>query len=375
MALNHSPSVVTNGLVLYYDMNNTQKSFKGAPTTNSVTSSDTMTGWNNYYRTLTSSTFITEFGTTGYRFTNQPSWNGVVRGVTIPSTGIYTFSAWFRYLGGSAANNGATVYISGWGGGDSAVSIDKSLVGVWQRKSITLNCTNTSMYLFIISYGGTDNGTGNPDFSSWEVTMPQAEPGTYATPYVNGTRSNTQAIVDLTNNNTITASSLTYAADNTFSFNGTNNYIDAGNLSSIQLPTAITMEAWINPNSTTGLGNIMAKNSNSGYRFRIQSGVLWWYVSGSSAIGGSVPNSSWSHCVVTGDSTGLKAYVNTVLVASNTAAFAPADATTGSLYIGTVSPSSEIFDGKIGVAKIYNRALSATEVSQNFNALRGRYGL
>ena len=34
MSLGHLPSIVTNGLVLYYDMNNTKKSWKGAPTVN-----------------------------------------------------------------------------------------------------------------------------------------------------------------------------------------------------------------------------------------------------------------------------------------------------------------------------------------------------
>jgi len=32
-------------------------------------------------------------------------------------------------------------------------------------------------------------------------------------------------------------------------------------------------------------------------------------------------------------------------------------------------------DGNISVVQVYNRALSAAEVSQNFNALRGRYGI
>jgi hypothetical protein len=31
--------------------------------------------------------------------------------------------------------------------------------------------------------------------------------------------------------------------------------------------------------------------------------------------------------------------------------------------------------GQIPVVKIYNRTLSASEVTQNFNAYRGRYGL
>jgi hypothetical protein len=33
------------------------------------------------------------------------------------------------------------------------------------------------------------------------------------------------------------------------------------------------------------------------------------------------------------------------------------------------------FNGRIAVAMIYDRALSAGEITQNFNALRGRYGL
>ena len=33
------------------------------------------------------------------------------------------------------------------------------------------------------------------------------------------------------------------------------------------------------------------------------------------------------------------------------------------------------FQGKIAVALLYDRQLSATEQTQNFNALRGRFGL
>ena len=40
---------------------------------------------------------------------------------------------------------------------------------------------------------------------------------------------------------------------------------------------------------------------------------------------------------------------------------------------GTVSGSN--FGGNISVVMAYNRALSAAEITQNFNALRGRYGL
>jgi hypothetical protein len=59
---------------------------------------------------------------------------------------------------------------------------------------------------------------------------------------------------------------------------------------------------------------------------------------------------------------------------------------TGSLYWTLSSSSSyyvgrhwlygtQILDGNIAQVSIYNRALSADEVSQNFNALRWRYGV
>ena len=372
------PEIATGGLVFSFDQGNTQKSWKGPPATNVIPNADIMSGWSNYYRTTASSTFITEFGTTGYRLTTQPSWNGIYKDITLSATGTYTFSAWFRYLGGSPSNNGATVYISGWGGGDSAVGLDKTLTGVWQRKSITLNCTTTTPRFYIISYGGTDNGTGNPDNSSWEVTMPQAEAGSVATPFVAGTRSTTQAILDLTRLNTITATSLTYASNGAFEFAGpgSGNYLDCGNSTHLQIATNVTLEAWVKADTSNGLGNIIQKNGNGGYRMRIENQNFWMYAGGNyvTQTNGGCTNNVWHHVVAVFSSTGLRAYVDGVLVASNSTAYNQ-NPTIGNMQIGTVGDSAELFDGRIDIAKVYNIALTADEVSKNFNALRGRFGV
>jgi hypothetical protein len=45
------------------------------------------------------------------------------------------------------------------------------------------------------------------------------------------------------------------------------------------------------------------------------------------------------------------------------------------VYIGNVSGSGFPYKGDIATTQIYNRALSQSEVQQNFNALRGRYNL
>ena len=69
------------------------------------------------------------------------------------------------------------------------------------------------------------------------------------------------------------------------------------------------------------------------------------------------------------------AYRNSVLVSTLTAPFSstPSSQTVGIGYIyqgGWTSAKINIYS-----AKIYNRALSQTEIYQNFNALRGRFGV
>jgi hypothetical protein len=176
---------------------------------------------------------------------------------------------------------------------------------------------------------------------------------------------------------TLTSNNLVYNTDNTFSFNGTNSYIDCGNPVSTQLTKAVTMEAWVKPTSSSGLGNIICKNQNAGYRMRIQNGALWCHTNGVAAAsaGTACPNGVWVHCVATMGPSGYKVYVNGVLSGSTATAWSPPDTVNGNLYLGCYAPSSETFDGTIAVARIYSKELSATEIQQNFNAQRSRYGI
>lgn len=393
MGLALSPSVVTNGLRFYYDMYNKFKSFKGAPTTNQISSATAFSGWSYYWRTDYINTFTTEFGTTGYRISGNPSWNGLYRGISIPSTGTYTFSAWFRYWGGTGNNNGATVYISGWGGGDSANALDKTKIGVWQRVSLTLNCTNTSMTFYLISYGG--DSSGRADCSTWDVTMPQVESGSFATGFVDGTRSNTQAIYDLTNNNTITATSLTYASDDTFSFNPANsNYIDSVTSSGLTGTGSWTMEAWfkingapsnpswqnviVDTDATGGSANMIAVDYG-GYHGGSQNQLLY---TTRPSTGGSYTNlfgpiltqGTYYHvAVVRNSTTDTKLYVNGIL--NNTYSGNMPTATQPLVRVGRWTDGTNYSNATIPVVKIYNRNLSDSEVLQNFNAQRRLYGV
>ena len=51
---------------------------------------------------------------------------------------------------------------------------------------------------------------------------------------------------------------------------------------------------------------------------------------------------------------------------------------TSAVFIGAINPSiipGALYDGRISNTSIYNRALSATEIQQNFNSVRSRFGI
>lgn len=50
-------------------------------------------------------------------------------------------------------------------------------------------------------------------------------------------------------------------------------------------------------------------------------------------------------------------------------------ATSAQFRIGTNTIGTEQFNGRIFITQVYNRALSDTEITQNFNATRGRFGV
>ena len=84
---------------------------------------------------------------------------------------------------------------------------------------------------------------------------------------------------------------------------------------------------------------------------------------------------TWYQLVYTlagGAGTTCNAYVNATSVGSGT--YSSAIATSGTLYI-LGDAGTEITSCYCSIARVYNRALSVTEITQNFNALRGRYGI
>ena len=190
----------------------------------------------------------------------------------------------------------------------------------------------------------------------------------------------------LGNNGTL-VNSPTYSSANSgsFLFNGTNQYVTLG--SSLSGTLAGTISFWIKLTNTitTGYaGNQRPWGKNADFECR------WGGTGGTpdrslaTDIGGILSlvsvqntwlNTVWYNITIVynGATNSSALYVQAVLDATATAGNVTGLA--GDWNIGATFNASGLLNGQISQFSIYNRALSATEVVQNFNAIRGRFGI
>lgn len=391
MAVFSGPEIPNNGLVFYYDMHNTQRSWKGKPTTNLVASPYNL---------------LTGFGkAAGVTVTNNVATN--VDGAQ--TVGLVTGTGWLAYTGASTTNGqqytttwvirkaaASTTIAFGWGGAHQGNLTTftfnlqtGAFTGVTQAAGEIYGLRSIGDF-WVVYYSSTLSA-GNAYYPQITIGTGvnvyfggiQIEAGSVSSPIVTGTRSSTQALLDLTNNNTIVANSLTYASNNTFSFNGTTDRIYTSTNTTYGNNT--TWEAWVSRTASLDTYNtfmgrylpyfgIMSDNKII-FSNRLGGTQQTVYSTGFTAV-----NNTWYHLVFTtefdGTNTTSRIYINGVLNNSRTAAGAQGNeayAFTVGIWYPTVTTSP--FQGRVDSVKVYNRTLTAAEISQSFEATRSRYNL
>ena len=83
----------------------------------------------------------------------------------------------------------------------------------------------------------------------------------------------------------------------------------------------------------------------------------------------------WTHLAFTASPTRYNLYINGGLVSSTEPIAGNFGATSGNFAVGNDLSNTWRTRGNIASIRVYNRALSATEVAQNYNSLKDRYGL
>jgi Concanavalin A-like lectin/glucanases superfamily len=403
MSAGNGPSVATTGLVFYYDMSNTQKSWLGSPTTNlyyavnnylngngnhwinsgGATYNDNDTSetppYIPYASALPASLRITSCKTTTVG--NQQVGMGITS--VSPST-TYTMSVWLKtthkvwqaspYMRTNVNNNSIATF--DYNGDTNFLNWPTNQ---WIRLTATGTTQSNENGIYLSSYIGDTVGHKILYYGF------QIEQKSFATPLVAGTRSNTQAIVDLTGNSVITANSLTYTSDNTFRFDGSQ-HLSVPNSSYFNMTTALSIEAWVKFDGNSDDFIFEKGDVNTQYSlfshgddivFRTyHSGDGGYHSQNPSKATVGVVNGQWTHIVGSWDGATKRIYINGVL----------RDAVSKSGSLVTTSKGASVgrfggdttgyyFNGLIGSVKVYNTGLSASEVKQNFSAARSRYGI
>ena len=174
-------------------------------------------------------------------------------------------------------------------------------------------------------------------------------------------------------------------------FDNVNDYVTLGtppSLAGLQVP--LTINVWAKPNTITGLktlygiyGNVFGGNLTS--LLRIDTGVVRYYTSNTSGAFQffgtlTVTANIWYFFSVTVSgsisSPNITITVNNQSESGTLTPLYPTPNTAVDIRIGgNQSLSDEVWSGNISNVRIYNRALSAAEVLQNYNATKYRFGL
>jgi hypothetical protein len=213
--------------------------------------------------------------------------------------------------------------------------------------------------------------------------------------YVSG--STTSNDLSITQSTGTLKNGVTYDTDNNGSwvFDGLDDYIEISDneIFELERTDSFSLSGWINVNSysLTTTEHILSKYSNPparGYYFAIINGKISFSLQsfgGGDGLGVNTVNTinlqQWYYITTTYDGSSSASGVNIYINGVNEATSIAFNTLTGSilnptsLKIGGLVTPSRYFDGKISVAKIYNRELSPTEIKENYNTMKSRFNL
>jgi len=401
---------IDSGSVFLFDTYN-NKSYRGEPTTNLVQQISNYTG-TNYASSTEWSSDPTRFSKTYNSTIDTPIGTGATLCTESGTAGFHHLST----LGGSGENASHSIscYVC------PLSSITNFTIGMLNDTSnqVTFNlntreitygggisnrnafCNEVPGYTGWLRVGANIEGrfggwvgcvglstgtsyTPSTPYKSFYITGLQYEYKDHCTPYVFGSRSNTQGLIDLESNKySIDLTNATFNKNAEIIFNNSSYYT----VSEIGALTRFSVETWFRPaNQPSNYGAIVSSvypGTNSSVNFKIG-------FNASSEINGGTYNATdgwkttpstpttllaWHHFVFTYDGANLTLYKNGASVGSTAYTGTPQSGGDG-IRIGRRWDTTDYVSGSIDYVRIYNRALSGTEVLKSFNRVKSRYGL
>jgi len=418
------PNTVESGLVFAYDTGNTITSYLGEPLVNCAT--DLSSGYNITVTEVTDRSITPPFpGMRVYKFITANNYNlhrqggyyngggfggsnpqPLILGTTTPSnfttvgTGKYRFGMYIRGEVTNQVGDGVTIDIG-----------DRNQVGTtvgtntnWQliQTDDTLGIADSNYPYDFFDIGASFNMTFYVSgYGIWRspgtvTSLPFLQAYPTGTQYITygQSRSVTEGLLDMTRNSTINLTDVSFSGSGEVVFDGTNDYINVPYNSTQNLTSQGTISVWIYPFSVTqgNFAGLVAQCTGGSVNTQAYH-LSWRQISG--AMYGSICNGSgtydeiyaalptvaniWYNIVFTWNGSQLNMYNNSVVIGTTTQTInsqvLATDLTIGGYTYKGAGGAGEYFNGKIANVEIYNRGLSATEIKQNFEAIRDRFGI
>jgi hypothetical protein len=212
----------------------------------------------------------------------------------------------------------------------------------------------------------------NPATSNaiYDIRNIQIEAKSHSTQFTTGTRSTTQGLIDLTGTATIDISNASFDSNAQITFDGTNDYASLGNPTAFRDLAEGAIETVYYRDASSGTYQMIFTDAGSDLEITYLGNTLQFYIGNSGLSYTHAVTDQWFNVVGTWSSSFKKLYINGVEVASgsNTGT----DTGSRDRFVGGRGANFP-FNGEIPIARIYDRALTDSEVLQNYNALKSRF--
>jgi hypothetical protein len=413
MSLGHGSSPVRNGLVFHMDMDNSGKCYKGPNIENKWTrmASNSYNGNGIVADRSEERIVIPEIGRTKVLtsdfYNNYPdvssnccpnlfrfSENNSTHRTTVSPSTQYTYGIVYRVESGYTNANFMYRYeydsslTKTTEGGVHNTTKRKHLGNgwYWAWNTFTTQATTTSIGFagfFYYRYSDVPDKVQLAKVWLTEGDYTQVHPKFW--PDVATTRGSSESIKDLTSKQNLEVSNISFTEDG-FEFDGTDDKLVSQN--NCGLTSSITLEACFKSTSSGGIHRTLIC-TDTGYQYgaklmNFKNNNRWgiWLGFGTSnyeAFYSEDINDSNVHVLTASwnQSTGqVRLYKDGEWVTNvSTGQTSDIVLNNGKITIGTEYHGGTHFTGEIYDTKIYNRVLSDDEVKQNFEALRGRFGI
>ena len=145
---------------------------------------------------------------------------------------------------------------------------------------------------------------------------------------------------------------------------------------SLDVTTAVTLEAWVYWDGSNSSKGILGRwfSGNASYMLYANNSTTLYFFINTSHSAATISGTGWKHIVGTYDSTTRRVYIDGQEIGSGDAYNATIDVNDKPIEIGRYAGNTAYeYDGEIAQPRIYNRALTASEVLRNYNSGKNTY--